>query len=70
MHQLLHDYFWIYVVIIAIVFGALFYFMPKLTSFLEKVIVGGRMRDAKKSVIRKNERETTSVKEKSRYKSF
>lgn len=66
MHQSLHDYFWVYIVVVVVVCGALVYLMPKMTSFLEKVIVGGKMRDAKKPITRKKECETASEKDKNR----
>lgn len=40
MHQFLHDYFWIYIVlifVIVVLFGAVYYFTPKLAmKFLDK----------------------------------
>ncbi len=65
MNQFLHDYFWIHIVIIVILFGTVFYFTPKLMKFLDKI--GG---DGKKAGVKKNEPGKTAEKNKSRYKTF
>lgn len=69
MHQLLHDYFWIYVVIVVVIVGALFYFTPKLMRRLEKIIER-RLRGEEKSVAGKPGRARTFETEKNRYRSF
>lgn len=65
MNQFLHDYFWIYIVIIVLLFSVVFYFTPKLVKFLDKVVSGG-----KKAGVKKNESSKTAEKNKSRYKTF
>ena len=69
MHQILHDYFWIYTVVIVVLVSAVFYLMPKLTRRLEKIIERG-LRGEKKSVAGKNQREAAFKAVKNRYKSF
>lgn len=69
MHQFLHDYFWIYIVVIVVLIGAVFYLMPKLTRRLEKIIERG-LRGEKRKVAGNIERETASKAVKNRYKSF
>lgn len=69
MHQSLHDYFWVYVVGIVVVCGALTYLMPKMTGFLEKTI-DRRLRGEQESVKQKGGSAMTSEENKNRYKSF
>jgi ABC-type bacteriocin/lantibiotic exporter with double-glycine peptidase domain len=69
MHQYLHEYFWIYIVAIVVLVGAVFCLMPKLRKRLEKIIERG-LRGEKRSVAGKNEREMASKAVKNRYKSF
>ena len=69
MHQLLHDYFWVYVVIIVAVCGAAVYLMPKLTGFLEKTI-DRDLRGGQERIKQKGASETISENNKNRYKSF
>lgn len=65
MHQSLHDYYWIYAVVIAAIVGAVFYLTPKLAmKFLNKS-VDRKNRPAKNSVSDK-----AAAKNKNRYKTF
>ena len=66
MHQLLHDYFWIYNVVIVVLCGAVFYFTPKLVmKFLSKGVEEKQVRRVKKK-----EPDETAEKNRSRYKTF
>lgn len=65
MHRIFHDYFWFYIVASVVLFGAMAYFMPKLTRFLERVLDGRQSRRAKT-----NEPDKNAEKSKNRYKTF
>lgn len=65
MHRIFHDYFWVYIVASVILCGAMAYFMPKLTRFLERFLDGRQSRRAKK-----NEPEKNAARNKNRYKTF
>lgn len=65
MRQSLHDYYWIYAVVVAVLFGAVFYFTPKLAmKFLSKSD-DRKNRPGKNSVSDK-----AAAKYKNRYKTF
>lgn len=53
MHRLLHDYFWIYIVLILVIvvlFGAVYYFTPKLVmKFLDKSLTKNKSAAPKKN---------------------
>ncbi len=69
MHQSFHDYYWAWVVGIAVIAVALFYISLKTTGLLEK-IVNRRAVGGQSSVKQKSADATTAPKEKNRYKSF
>lgn len=69
MHQSFHDYYWFWVVGIAVAAGVLFYLSLKTTGLLEKIVVR-RLRGGQSSVRQKSADATTAPKDKNRYKSF
>lgn len=69
MHQSIHDYYWVWVVGIAVAAGVLFYLSLKTTGFLEKIVVR-RLRGGQSSVKQKSAGAATAAKDKNRYKSF
>lgn len=65
MHQSLHDYYWIYAVVIAVLFGAVFYFTPKLVmKFLNKSV------DRKDRRAKNSESDKIAGQNKHRYRTF
>lgn len=65
MHRLFHDYFWLYVVALIILTGAIVYLMPKLTKFLNRLLetkILGRAREEQAA--------KAAAKNKNRYKTF
>lgn len=65
MHQSLHDYYWIYAVVIAVLFGAVFYLTPKLAmKFLNKSV------DRKNRRAKNDESGKTAGENKHRYRTF
>lgn len=53
MHRVLHDYFWVYIVLILVIvvlFGAVYYFTPKLVmKFLDKQLTKNKSAAQKKN---------------------
>lgn len=69
MHQSFDDYYWVWVVGIAVAAIALFYLSLKTTGLLEKVI-SHRLRGGQKSVNPKSAGAPNAAKDKNRCKSF
>lgn len=65
MNRLLHDNFWIYIVLAAVLFIALIYFTPKLVKFLDDFVDRKANRREKKIEAGK-----ADEKSKNRYKTF
>lgn len=65
MHQSLHDYYWLYVIAVVILTGAVFFLVPKLVKLLDQTIEAKIVRR-----VRKDEATEAAEKNKNRYKTF
>ena len=65
MHQSLHDYYWLYVIAVVILTGAVFFLIPKMFERLTRAVTAkAARRDAETQVGEATE------KNKNRYKTF